>query len=71
MATPFNARYYENANEEPLLPYVYAMMIVSALGNLVLFAILLVVSFFAPIQTVLLVGLLLAIPAGFAVRLIR
>ncbi len=69
--TPYVARYYENAEEEPLLPYIYGMMMASALGDILLFSTLLIISFFFPIQTVLLVGLLLAIPAGYAVRLIR
>lgn len=71
VATPFNSRYYENADREPRLPYVYAMMVVSALGNILLFGILLILSFFISIQAVLLVGLLIAVPAGFVVRLIR
>lgn len=71
LATPFFSRYYENASREPLLPYIYAMMVVSAVGGIMLFGILLIISYFVPIQTVLLVGLLLAIPASFAVRLIR
>ncbi len=71
MATPYNARYYENAGKEPLLPYVFAMMTVAGIANLFLFSVLLGISLIAPIQTVLLVGLLLAVPAGYAVRLIR
>ena len=71
MATPFNARYYENANKEPLLPYIFAMMMAAGIANILLFAILLCISFFAPIQIVLLVGLLMAIPAGYMIRLIR
>lgn len=71
VATPFNSRYYTNAEQEPLLPYVYAMMVASAIGSIILFGVLLILSFFAPIQIVLTFGLLIAIPAGFALRLIR
>ncbi len=71
LATPYNARYYENAGREPLLPYIFAMMTISGIANALLFGILFVVSLFYPIQTVLLIGLVLAIPAGFAIRLIR
>jgi MFS family permease len=71
MATPFNSRYYQNADREPLLPYVWAMITAGAVGNALVFGILLIVSMFASIQVVLLVGLALAIPSSYSMRLIR
>lgn len=71
VATPFNSRYYTNAENAPLLPYIYAMMLASAVGNFILYGALLLLSLFLPLHTVLLIGLLLAVPAGYAVRLIR
>lgn len=70
-ATPYDSRYYHKADREPLLPYVYTMMIAAATADTLLFGVLFVVSLFASIKIVLAVGLVMAIPAGYAVRLIR
>lgn len=69
--TPFNSRYYQNADQEPLLPYMFYMQFASALGDILLFGALLIFSLFASIQTVLLIGLLIAAPCGFAMRYMR
>ena len=69
--TPYNSRYYQNAERQPLLPYMFYMQFAAALGDILLFGSLLVFSFFAPIEIVLIVGLLIAVPAGFIVRYIR
>lgn len=71
MVTPFYSRYYENAEREPLLPYAYAMQMISMVGDLLLFGLLLILSLFLPDKTVLLLGLVLGIPAGYSIRLIR
>ncbi len=71
VATPYNSRYYQNADREPLLPYVFAMMAMAAVANILLFGILFAVSLVAPIKVVLIIGLLLAIPAGYTIRLMR
>ena len=71
IATPYYSRYYHNAEHEPLLPYVYGMMIGCALGDIVLFVPLLLLSLVIPIKAVLVIGLILAIPAGYAIRIIR
>lgn len=71
MVTPFYSRYYQNAESEPLLPYVYAMQMVCVLGDALLFGSLLLLSLVAPTKVVLVVGLLIAIPAGYCIRLIR
>jgi MFS family permease len=71
MVTPFYSRYYQNAEHEPLLPYVYAMQMVCVLGDSLLFGLLLLLSLVAPTRVVLIVGLLIAIPAGYCIRLIR
>ncbi|HEX7259578.1 MAG TPA: hypothetical protein VF272_01455 [Candidatus Saccharimonadia bacterium] len=71
MSTPYDSRYYRNADREPLLPYVYGMMMAGAAGCFVLFGTLLAVSLVAPITTVLIVGLIMAIPASYIIRLMR
>jgi hypothetical protein len=71
LSTPYESRYYRNAEREPLLPYIYAMMVVCAVGDVLLFGTLLLVSLFAPIEIVLAAGLAIAIPAAYAMRLMR
>jgi MFS family permease len=71
MVTPYYSRYYLNAEREPLLPYLYAMNAASMVGDVLLFSFLLVLSLLAPVKVVLAVGLILAIPASYAIRLIR
>lgn len=69
--TPFYSRYYQNAEREPLLPYVYGMNIACAIGDCLLFGSLLLLSLFLPIKLVLAIGLIVAVPASYAIRLIR
>jgi MFS family permease len=71
IVTPYYSRYYQNAEHEPLLPYVCAMMIASAIGDVLLFGSLLLLSIVMPIRDVLTVGLIAGIPAGYCIRLIR
>jgi MFS family permease len=71
MVTPFYSRYYQNAEREPLLPYVYAMLIACAMADILLFGFLMLLTFIVPIKVVLTIGLILAIPASYAIRLIR
>lgn len=71
MVTPYYSRYYLNAEREPLLPYLYAMNIASMLGDLIVFGILLLLSLLLPAKVVLAIGLIMAIPASYAIRLIR
>ena len=71
LTTSYDSRYYQNAEREPLLPYIYLMMMICAIGDALLFGILLLVSLIAPIEVVLAVGLILAVPAGYIIRLIR
>lgn len=69
--TPFHSRYYLNAEREPSLPYVFYMILISAIADILLFGILLIISLFAPIKIVLIVGLIFAVPAGLIMRYIR
>jgi len=69
--TPFYSRYYHNAEREPLLPYVYAMLIACAVSDTVLFGFLLLLSLVVSVKVVLAVGLILAIPGSYAMRLMR
>jgi hypothetical protein len=71
IATPFYSRYYHNAERAPLLPYVYAMNMVCAVGDVLLFGFLLLLSLMVSVKVVLAVGLIIAIPASYAIRLIR
>lgn len=71
MLPSYDARYYKNAEQEPILLYVFAMLMAGAVGCTLLFGSLLLISLVAPIEIVLAVGLLIAIPAGYAIRLIR
>jgi hypothetical protein len=71
VVTPFFTRYYHNAEREPLLPYVYAMLMACAAADTLLFALLLLLSLVLSIKTVLVIGLILAVPCSYAVRLIR
>ena len=71
MLPSYDARYYKNAEQEPVLLYVFAMLMAGAIGCALLFGILLLLSLIAPIEIVLTIGLLLAIPAGYSIRLIR
>ena len=69
--TPFYSRYYHNAEREPLLPYVYAMLIACAVSDTLLFGFLLLLSLVVSVKVVLAVGLILAIPGSYAMRLMR
>lgn len=71
MVTPYYSRYYLNAEREPLLPYLYAMNAASMLGDVLVFGLLFLLSLVVPAKVVLAIGLILAIPAGYAIRLIR
>lgn len=71
MVTPFYSRYYQNAEREPLLPYLYAMQMTCVVGDFLLFGSLLLLSFVVSVKTVLLIGLIIGIPAGYSIRLIR
>ena len=69
--TPFYSRYYQNAEREPLLPYVYAMQMTCVVGDVAVFGLLVLLSFVVSVKAVLAIGLIVAIPAGLAIRLIR
>jgi hypothetical protein len=71
MVTPYYSRYYLNAEHEPLLPYLYAMNAASMIGDVVLFTLLLLLSLVVSAKVVLAIGLIIAIPAGYSIRLIR
>jgi MFS family permease len=71
VVTPFYSRYYLNAEHEPLLPYMYAMLIACAAADILLFGFLLILSLLVSTKTVLILGLILAIPGGYAIRFIR
>lgn len=71
LVTPFYARYYQNAEREPFIPYLYAMQMASVLGDVLLFGSLLVLSYVLSLKTMLFTGLIIGIPAGYALRFIR
>ncbi len=71
LTTSYDSRYYQNAEREPLLPYVYLMLTICAVGDFIVFGILWIISLFAPIGVVVAVGLILAVPASYLIRLIR
>jgi MFS family permease len=71
VVTPFFSRYYQNAEEEPLLPYVYAMLIACSIADILLFGFLLLLSLVLSVKVVLTIGLILAIPGSYAIRMIR
>lgn len=69
--TPFMTRYYAHSDEEPRFEYLVAMEMACCLGAAIYFAILWALSFFLPMETVLLIGLGLSIPAVYGIRLMR
>jgi len=70
--TPYNTRYYRNADAENRFEYVFAMQLASALGWLLYAAILLGLSLIIPSRTtVLTLGLVLAIPFSLLIPKIR
>ncbi len=71
LTTSYDSRYYQNAEREPLLPYIYLMLTICAVGDFIIFSILWIISLFAPIGVVVAVGLILAVPASYLIRLIR
>lgn len=71
MVTPFYSRYYENAEREPTLPYVYAMQMPCVLGDVLLFSFIIVLSLTLPVKAALAIGLAVGIPAGYLIRIIR
>ncbi len=71
MLPSFDARYYKNAEQEPVLLYVFAMLMAGAIGCILLFGSLMLISMFASDWIVLASGLIMAIPASYAIRLIR
>lgn len=71
IVTPFYSRYYHNAEREPLLPYVYAMLIACAVADILLFGTLALISLVVSVKLALTIGLVLAIPGSLAIRLMR
>ncbi len=72
ITTPFYSRYYHNAEREAsLLSYLYAMMIACAIADIALFGLLLLLTLVLPVKVVLVIGLIMAVPAGYAIRLMR
>lgn len=71
LVTPFYSRYYQNAERELLLPYVYAMMAACMIADCLLYGSLLLLSLVLSIKIVLTIGLLIAVPASYAIRYIR
>ncbi len=71
LSTPYATEYYREADREPRLPYVYAMMTACALFDTVFFGILFVLAAVVPDKTVLIAGLAAVVPLTFAIRLIR
>lgn len=71
LVTPFYSRYYHNAEREPLVPYVYAMMVACVIGDCLLYGSLLLLSLTLSINVVLTIGLLIAVPASYAIKYIR
>lgn len=69
--TPLASRYYKNAVREPTLEYVFAMQVVSALAWMIYPLVLVGLTFLMPDKLVLIIGVLLAIPATWAIRFIR
>jgi MFS family permease len=71
MLPSYDARYYKNAEQEPVLLYVFAMLMAGAVGCALLFGVLILISLVVPTDIVLAIGLLIAVPAGYTIRLIR
>ena len=71
IVTPYYSRYYLNAEHEPMVPYLYAMNMASMVGDILLFSFLLLLSLVVSAKIVLTVGLIVAIPASYAIRWIR
>ena len=71
IVTPYYSRYYLNAEHEPMVPYLYAMNMASMVGDILLFSFLLLLSLVVSAKVVLTVGLIVAIPASYAIRWIR
>lgn len=71
LVTPFYSRYYQNAEHEPLVPYVYAMMMACVVADCLLYGSLLILSLFFSVKVVLSIGLLIAVPASYTIKLIR
>jgi MFS family permease len=71
IVTPYYSRYYLNAEHEPMVPYLYAMNMASMVGDVLLYSFLLLLSLVVSAKVVLTVGLIVAIPASYAIRWIR
>lgn len=69
--TPFITRYYEHADEEPRLEYIAAMETAHEVGWGLFFLVLTGLSLVFSIKVVLLLGIALALPFNFGIRLIR
>lgn len=69
--TPYMTVYYRHADEEPRMEYIAVMEMGNELGGSLLLLAVLVASYYVPIETALLIGVGLAIPASFGVRLMR
>lgn len=69
--TPFVTEYYREANREPRLPYMYAMMVACAIADSLFFALMFVLAQLIPDKTVLAAGLAAIVPITLAIRLIR
>ncbi|HEY8108433.1 MAG TPA: hypothetical protein VIF43_00225 [Patescibacteria group bacterium] len=71
LSTTFVSRYYKHADREPRLEYIWAMETGHVVGWTVSMTILFVLALTLPMKEALTAFLLLAVPLGFGIRLIR
>lgn len=71
LSTPYVTEYYREANREPRLPYMYAMMIACAVIDSLFFGILFILTGLISDQAVLIAGLAMIVPLTWGIRYIR
>lgn len=71
LANSFTSRYYKNADTELMLEYTFGMEVMHSIVWFVYFALLTMLAYIFTLKVLLIIGIVLAIPAVFGVRLIR
>lgn len=71
LANSFASRYYKNADSEQMLEYTFGMEIMHSIVWVIYFSILTLLAFIFSLKVMLLIGIVLAIPSVFGVRMIR
>ena len=71
LANSFISRYYKNADNEQMLEYTFGMEVAHSIVWVLYFGLLAILASWFTLKVMLLLGIVIAIPAAFGIRLIK